>query len=437
MKTEQLSIEENKFFFEKLLEIRALSNSSFSLSIIGCIIFQQDCYPIELSIDEQTYTQLNEVVKFQQNCRYRLSLYSRWDPFRQQHFITITKIMGEKRESNYLRCSPEFHDILYKLQGIQNIQQIVSINEIKIPENVPQETKDVPVNNNISKVKRNGTSHIMVSKSLQILMQAGVLAIFFFIHSVNASDGLHYFNSSSVSGEEIISTAERVSVDYELEEYQPENPKTDVVGDNKASTREKKNDFVYLEMEKRFEYCVPEGYVALTFDDGPSKYTRDIVDILVEQGVGATFFFLGKNSAMYPENVKYAVSNGMSVGNHSWSHSNLTSLLPVDKIKEIVETNTLLSSLTEVPITLFRPPYGLLDDILLEEIANQQMKVMMWNRDPKDWKLNGKDNMIQYFLESEPSGGVYVLHENSLMVQSLPDIIEILKQSNLEFAVLK
>ncbi len=71
------------------------------------------------------------------------------------------------------------------------------------------------------------------------------------------------------------------------------------------------------ELKNPLETGIPEGYVALSFDDGPSKFTKEIIDILTEHQVPATFFFIGKNALKYPDEVEYAVLREMSVQNHS------------------------------------------------------------------------------------------------------------------------
>jgi len=76
--------------------------------------------------------------------------------------------------------------------------------------------------------------------------------------------------------------------------------------------------------ENKYEYSLPKGYVALSFDDGPSKYTKEIVDILVEHEVAATFLFVGNKVAHNVEAVKYASEHRMSIGSHSWDHSKMT-----------------------------------------------------------------------------------------------------------------
>ncbi|MNG16227.1 Peptidoglycan-N-acetylglucosamine deacetylase [compost metagenome] len=86
-------------------------------------------------------------------------------------------------------------------------------------------------------------------------------------------------------------------------------------------------------------------------------------------------------------------------------------------------------------VTLFRPPYGSINDGLEEQVEKQHMKVLMWNRDPEDWDANTRDEIIEYFRKVDPSGGIYVLHEKKHTVEALPAIIQYLKEKDLKFVI--
>lgn len=131
-------------------------------------------------------------------------------------------------------------------------------------------------------------------------------------------------------------------------------------------------------------FGLPEQYVALTFDDGPSALTEQIVDILKEQNVAATFLFVGQNVARNQDAVTYTLENGMAIGNHSWDHSVLTKADAQKQHENLMKTNDVLESLTDHAITLFRPPYGEVNDKLVSEAKKLNMKTLMWNRDPED-----------------------------------------------------
>lgn len=182
-------------------------------------------------------------------------------------------------------------------------------------------------------------------------------------------------------------------------------------------------------------YSLPDGYVALTFDDGPSDYTKAIVDLLRERGVAGTFLFVGRHAEKYPKEAAYAAEQGMAVGNHSWNHSNLTKF-SIDAISaDIEKTNQTIAKRSDSPVSVFRPPYGATNDDV--EIAVQElgMKMLMWNRDPEDWKADTSADIVRYFKQLSPSGGIYVMHEKKATLGALPDIIDYLLEQGLKFAV--
>ncbi|MGO4546594.1 polysaccharide deacetylase family protein [Paenibacillus sp. 2TAB23] len=182
-------------------------------------------------------------------------------------------------------------------------------------------------------------------------------------------------------------------------------------------------------------YALPKGYVALTFDDGPSAYTEEIVDILKEQEVAATFLFIGKNTRKFPEAVAYASEQMMSVGNHSWDHADLEHLKRAEKLENVGMAAKAIEELTKQTNTVFRPPYGSISDTLIEDLSKNKMKVLMWNRDPEDWKADSSAAIMNYFQKVDPSGGIYVLHEKEKTVKALPAIIKYLKNKKLKFVI--
>ena len=128
-----------------------------------------------------------------------------------------------------------------------------------------------------------------------------------------------------------------------------------------------------------------ENLCALTFDDGPSRYTGHLLDMLAGYGIPATFFLLGENAERNPAMVRRIVAEGHEVGNHSWSHPNLRTLSPELQEEEIRSTDAVLRSLGGNPGYL-RPPYGNFDAHTLEIARNLGVGVILWSMDSHDWK---------------------------------------------------
>ena len=173
----------------------------------------------------------------------------------------------------------------------------------------------------------------------------------------------------------------------------------------------------------------------MTFDDGPSPYTSQILDILNQHDVKATFFFLGQQLEHYPEAAAETMAQGSIVAWHSYSHSNLPGKPRWEQEQEILSWSTILDT-TDYQANLFRPPYGNYDQTTKEILEEHGMTMVLWNRDPKDWKATSSDEVINKVLDIDPSGGIYVLHETQTTLNALPSIIEELKSRDLQFVTL-
>lgn len=182
---------------------------------------------------------------------------------------------------------------------------------------------------------------------------------------------------------------------------------------------------------------LPEGQIALTFDDGPSHYTEDILAVLGEYGIKGTFFFVGQNIKRFPQSVSDAGEQGHGIGLHSFSHQVLKGL-SIEKQEE--DTDFCIKAIKPYidKVTLFRPPYGMYDDHTKEMLLAHNMTMVLWNRDPKDWKADSSQQIADAVLGPKnlsPSGGIYVLHENARTLKALPQIIKAIQEKNLEFVI--
>ncbi len=182
-------------------------------------------------------------------------------------------------------------------------------------------------------------------------------------------------------------------------------------------------------------FSVKSGEVALTFDDGPSPNTMRILDILRQHEIKATFFFIGKQVEQYPEAVAKVINQGSVVGWHSKSHVNMNNLSKLVQEQEILSCIEASSS-PDHKITLFRPPYGSYNKHTKEILAAHGMTMVLWNKDPKDWKAPNPDEIIRYVFSTDPSRSIYDLHETQVTVNALPVIIKELKSRGFKFVTL-
>lgn len=135
-------------------------------------------------------------------------------------------------------------------------------------------------------------------------------------------------------------------------------------------------------------------YISMTFDDGPrangkeAYYTPKLLDMLKERKIHATFFVVGNMVKEHPEILKREIEEGHEVGNHSWDHKQLTSVIQKEGglDHEIADTSALIKEVTGKAPALIRPPYGATTPSLSRAIEKQYgMKVILWTVDPLDW----------------------------------------------------
>ena len=140
--------------------------------------------------------------------------------------------------------------------------------------------------------------------------------------------------------------------------------------------------------------------VWLTLDDGPHPtYTDQILKILDKHKIIAAFFVVGKNVASHGALVKKAFDAGHRIGNHSYSHKDLTTLSEAEIIKEIENTDKLIKKYSGID-KIFRPPYGAHNAIVDKVAAAFGYRVVLWNVDTLDWNRNYQpDKWVQHGID--------------------------------------
>lgn len=165
--------------------------------------------------------------------------------------------------------------------------------------------------------------------------------------------------------------------------------------------------------------------VALTFDDGPcSEFTLSYLQVLEEHNVKATFFVIGLEGAKNPELVKAIHDEGHELGNHSYWHRPMRQLKSSEIIEELEMNNELLEEITGCAPFYFRPPFGRMDNTLLDTVKEMNLVTVTWNVDPKDWAEPGKQKIVERVLKSVEEGSIIILHEGyEDTLKALPSII--------------
>ncbi|MEU0816342.1 polysaccharide deacetylase family protein [Streptomyces mirabilis] len=137
------------------------------------------------------------------------------------------------------------------------------------------------------------------------------------------------------------------------------------------------------------------GYVGLTFDDGPSANTPNLLNALKQNGLRATMFNEGQYAASYPSQVKAQVDAGMWVGNHSYTHPHLTTQSQATVDSELSRTQQAIASAGGGTPKLFRPPYGETNATVKAVEAKYGLTEIIWDVDSQDWNGASTDAIVQ------------------------------------------
>ena len=184
---------------------------------------------------------------------------------------------------------------------------------------------------------------------------------------------------------------------------------------------------------------VAHGEVALTFDDGPwPVQTGQIVRILERLHVQATFFMVGYLVERYPGIVRMVANADMRIGDHSWDHPvdpPLADLTPQRVADEIGRAADALTALGVDP-KLFRPPGGSYDAAVLREAERQDMRLVTWSVDPRDWSSHSSTKEIVHrVLGAVQSGSIVLMHDGGgdqgATIRALPKIIRGIRKMGL------
>lgn len=174
--------------------------------------------------------------------------------------------------------------------------------------------------------------------------------------------------------------------------------------------------------------------VALTFDDGPfPHYTEEYIKVLKDHNVNATFFLVGSSVKKYPEMAKLIAKEGFEIGNHSFSHKDLSEMSIKDLNTDLFLTNYEVKNITNKNPDFLRPPYGFYNDALLKVAKNNSLTVVTWSVDPKDWEGIPSNEITQRVVRNADDGDIILLHEgNKNTLIALPKIIKQLQEKGFE-----
>lgn len=176
--------------------------------------------------------------------------------------------------------------------------------------------------------------------------------------------------------------------------------------------------------------------IALTFDDGPHpKYTERLLDGLKERNVTVTFFVTGENAANYPDIIRREQEEGHLIGNHTYSHIQLTSRNREIFREELVKTNEILEKITGEKVSYVRPPYGSWDKSFEKEL---NMFPVLWNIDPLDWCSHNADCIAAKVVEKAGDGDIILMHDYyDTSVTAALEVVDALQKRGFQFVTVE
>lgn len=148
--------------------------------------------------------------------------------------------------------------------------------------------------------------------------------------------------------------------------------------------------------------------IALTFDDGPGRYSRDFADLLTRYGARATFFVLGSNVKNFADDLKYVYEQGNEIASHTMNHKNLNLLSSDDIRKEIEDAEESIYDAIGAYPTLIRTPFGNANSKVMDIIDGPMIK---WSVDTLDWKTRNAQSVKEEIIEGAGDGEIILLHE--------------------------
>lgn len=163
-----------------------------------------------------------------------------------------------------------------------------------------------------------------------------------------------------------------------------------------------------------------EKAVALTYDDGPSKYTNRILDCLDRYGAKATFFVVGNSVLAYPDALMRAHNLGMEIGNHTMTHPRLTSISSSQVSTQLNKNATVVENVTGKRPTLVRPPYGSYNQNVINTAG---MPFILWSIDTLDWKTRNAQKTVDAVLSSVADGDIILMHDLYLPTAEATELI--------------
>lgn len=196
----------------------------------------------------------------------------------------------------------------------------------------------------------------------------------------------------------------------------------------------------------RLGYFIPVIYrkktnkkiIAITFDDGPTEFTPEFLDLLTKYDAKATFFCIGNQIEKYPEIINRIHTEGHQLGNHSFSHSNSFGFFSAEKVKEeLQKTALLLQEITGEKNHYFRPPFGVTNPHISKAVKELGHQVIGWNIRSLDTVIEDENKILKRITNKLKPGSIILLHDTSdKTIRVLEQLLLTLQKENYQMVTI-
>lgn len=171
------------------------------------------------------------------------------------------------------------------------------------------------------------------------------------------------------------------------------------------------------------------GKILITFDDGPSNYTDRVLKELGDLGIKSLFFLVGDNIRKNPNLAREIISEGHSVGNHTFSHKTITKLTNEELIEEVYKFNDVCESELSLKTKYFRPPRGRINFSKSRELKKIGLKTVLWSLLTYDYKNN--INIVKFAIKKYlNNNSIVVFHDGEKSKDAMIESIKIIKEES-------
>lgn len=214
-----------------------------------------------------------------------------------------------------------------------------------------------------------------------------------------------------------------------------EEPKQQIVKQEQQELKQEVKQDTKQSQQVQQPPSIPHKVIALTFDDGPHKKVTDLIlGVLQKHHIKATFFVLGQNVASLPDVVKHIHEQGHEIGNHSWSHRNLTKLSLEELDKEMADTNAQIYNVIGQYPTIYRPPFGAINDQVKQAVS---MTPVLWNIDTLDWQHKTPAKTLENVKQQAKDSSILLMHDiYEESYEALDSVITYLEQQGYQFVTI-